>query len=219
MAGRFRTSRRSCDHAAPSSGGIRCACGGFGPWVSSFDRYTGGYDVACIETSAIRDRNIRIFAKAVLDMVCLAPPNPTRNRRRAGHRPPRLTGFGIRRPGRCVRALVRPRNPAERDFPIASTSGAGQSSLHPHRPRIRYALVWNPADSFAARYREIAADLVAADPPHTHPVLPRGQRVRQRRTAPRPIRRPQDLVTAVYDVFPLRLRRWAVVRRSVRATT
>ncbi|WP_433683960.1 LysR family transcriptional regulator [Nocardia sp. CA-119907] len=42
--------------------------------------------------------------------------------------------------------------------------------------RIRYALVWNPADSFAARYREIAADLVAADPPHTHPVLPRGQR-------------------------------------------
>ncbi|MFX0578430.1 LysR substrate-binding domain-containing protein [Nocardia nepalensis] len=56
--------------------------------------------------------------------------------------------------------------------------------------RIRYALVWNPADSFAARYREIAADLVAADPPHTHPVLPRGQRyprsaVETDRAAPR----------------------------------
>ncbi|QBS44531.1 LysR family transcriptional regulator [Nocardia sp. CS682] len=42
-------------------------------------------------------------------------------------------------------------------------------------PRIRYALVWNAADSAAARYRSIAADLVATATPHTHAVLPRGQ--------------------------------------------
>ncbi|WP_194836782.1 LysR family transcriptional regulator [Nocardia sp. XZ_19_369] len=42
-------------------------------------------------------------------------------------------------------------------------------------PRIRYALVWNAADSAAARYRSIAADLVAAATPHTRAVLPRGQ--------------------------------------------
>ncbi|CAM4449917.1 LysR family transcriptional regulator [Nocardia ninae] len=42
-------------------------------------------------------------------------------------------------------------------------------------PRIRYALVWNAADSAAARYRSIAADLVATATPHTRAVLPRGQ--------------------------------------------
>ncbi|WP_067838845.1 LysR family transcriptional regulator [Nocardia lijiangensis] len=45
--------------------------------------------------------------------------------------------------------------------------------------RIRYALVWNTADSAAARYREIAADLACAVPPQAHPVPPRGQDARR----------------------------------------
>lgn len=203
-----------------SSGGIQCACGGFGPW--------------CIE---LRPVYRRLWRGMYRNIRHTRPEYPHSRQGCARHGVPRAAEphsesptrwpparathrfGGIRRPSRRVRALVRPRNPAERGFLIASTSGAGPSSPHLHRPRIHYALVWNPADSFAARYREIAADLVAADPPHTHPVLPHGQRVRQRRTAPRPIRRRQDLVTAVYAVFPARLRRWPVVRRSVRATT
>ncbi|GAA5094830.1 LysR family transcriptional regulator [Nocardia iowensis] len=42
-------------------------------------------------------------------------------------------------------------------------------------PRIRYALAWHAADPAAARYRAIAADLVRAAQPHTHPATPRGQ--------------------------------------------
>ncbi|GAB2637177.1 LysR family transcriptional regulator [Nocardia goodfellowii] len=42
-------------------------------------------------------------------------------------------------------------------------------------PRIRYALVWNAADSAAVRYREIAADLASTVPPQVRAALPRGQ--------------------------------------------